>query len=362
LGLHVYGNFNTIIQESDLSSLGPSGGGIRIDGVGNNLIVSENSLVKGIGPKGIGILVSFGKEHSLIIKGEVWGSSDALRLDLGHNLMDTKEEQNLDGYGNLSLASFYKHVEEGLSYEFTEAESLLSGPLVRTISIEGVLLSEKRAIYISPNAYLETIYVRSGAIIQGDIISDYDDRGNGTNLSTKLIFGDSSEDNNLSKISFDFRINSRILGSGKSLQEGEERLYGGRGLLDLIIKSGNISLEDLSRIEVNSFSLEKDATLIIKPNLSASRPIFLEANTLVFQEGAKLIVSASTTQGTKGEDVYFTPILRIKAKDAPLSSVNNVDLTLDPASGLTNGSLAWYSNGLTDYLLVYQRPSARFPK
>jgi hypothetical protein len=375
LGLHVYGDYNTIVQEADLSSLGPQGGGVRIEGVGNSLTLSPNSVIKALGSGGVGILLSFGKDHSLLLKGEIRGKEDAIRLDIGSASL--LKVPGLPGSPDKlpNFSSFYKAQEEA-SADLRSAEASLSGPLLRTLVLEGALSGEERALYLSPDAYAESVYIRNGARIQGDIISDYDDLGKGSELSTRLIFGEidplDPKDPKDQKASppktpgsekapeppFKFSIEGRILGSGKV--PGDGTLYLGRGLIDLEFKSGLISVEDSARLEANKVTLEKDASLLIKPDLSSLRPIFLEANDIDFKDGSKLIVSASTTQGSGGDDRYLTPILKVTALKGSFN--NQSSLELSPESGLTGGSLQWFSGGDDDRLLCYVRPDARYPR
>ncbi|MDR0705296.1 MAG: hypothetical protein LBF88_09950 [Planctomycetaceae bacterium] len=49
LGLHLYGNNNIVTQQTDLLSIGRTGGGIRVDGFNNKVIVDQNTKVYAIG-------------------------------------------------------------------------------------------------------------------------------------------------------------------------------------------------------------------------------------------------------------------------------------------------------------------------
>jgi hypothetical protein len=385
VGLHVYGNYDTVVQEADLSSLGPKGIGVRIDGVGDSLTIGPNSVIKALGQGGAGILMAFGKDHSLLLQGEIRAKEDALRCDMGGLYLNASGSPTPEPKDTPPrLSSFFK-APEGAEDELLPFRDALNGPMVKTIVLEGLLSGEKRALYLSPDAYAEKLIIRSGAKIEGDLISDYDDLGRGTSLGTRIVFGETGDESvspdpqspqapsDTSKAPpkppkdpkkpvppapFEFRLSGRVLGSGKA-PEGNA-LYSGRGLIDLEFYSGVVSLEDSSRIEVNKVVLEKGASLLIKPDLSSRRPIFLEANDIDFKEGSKLIVSASTTQGERGKHLYLTPVLKI----SPLkgSFLNKASLELDPASGLTGGSLWWFTGGGKDHLLCYVRPGARFPE
>jgi hypothetical protein len=89
----------------------------------------------------------------------------------------------------------------------------LNGALVNQFDVTGSISGTDAAIYIGDSAHVETINLMSGAVINGDIISDYDDRGNGTTRSTLLTFGKTADANSESTVTadtnFEFTINLR---------------------------------------------------------------------------------------------------------------------------------------------------------
>ncbi|MDR1165986.1 MAG: hypothetical protein LBO66_09035 [Deltaproteobacteria bacterium] len=359
VGLHVYGSFNTVTQEADLSASGPGGAGARVDGVANNLAIGEQAEIRALGAGGAGVLVAFGNGHSLTARGAVFGKEDAFLLDIGINPLDDPETRNDDGYGQFSLSSFYQ-APVGAGPEFVEAESALNGPLVTTLALHGLVQGEKRAVYLSPNAFAEKIAVLRGAAIWGDIISDYDDRGRGTLKATTLVFGARDATGLEADPDFEFTLRSRILGSGATPPATGERLYLGRGLIDLVFLGGAIEIADSARVEVRGLAVESGVTVKLRPDLASLRPIFLEAKKIRLEEGSTLLVSASTTQ-TERSDWYFTPILKL-TQSGPGEIVNRAQVALDPESQLAGGELAWWNMGPNELLLVYLRPGARFPR
>jgi hypothetical protein len=358
VGLHVYGSFNTVIQEADLFASGPGAAGVRIDGLSNSLNLESTSEIKAQGPNGVGILVAFGADHTLNIKGTIFGGAEGIKADFGYNLVDDLESLNADGYGKYSLASHYKP-QEDLPQELMDYKEPLSGPLVKLLAISGLVQGNNCAIYASTNAHVETIRIHTGARIDGDIISDYDDRGAGTDFATRLILGLVEGSPEEIDKDFQFSITGRILGSGKKPGDLPERLYLGRGQIDLMLLGGVTTIEDSARVEVRSVTLKAGATLEIKPDLALCRPIFLEANAINFEEGSSLKVSFSTSPDFSPADRYITPLLKVTVS-SPEAFLNEAKLELDPAAKLEEGELRWfYSDNF--YLLVYLKPGARFP-
>jgi hypothetical protein len=196
----------------------------------------------------------------------------------------------------------------------------------------------------------------SGASIFGDIISDYDDLGRGTEKATTIYAGGSLEPFDQPDPGFSLTISGRILGSGKKPEDHGSRRYIGRGLIDLILLGGQTTIPDTGRIEVRSVTVNSGAVLEIKPDLANLRPVFVEAGSVVFSEGSVIRVSESTSL-KKGRAFYFTPLLKV-TKTGPGEFVNRASIELDPELSLSGGELRWFSSGLDDYLLVYVHQTA----
>jgi hypothetical protein len=327
-------------------------GGIRIDGRNNNVTVSPNAEVKGSGHLGTGILVAYGSEHVLSILGSVFGEEDALRFDIGLNLKELGSV-DLDGYGKDARYSFFQ-ADTGLVPELKEAESMLSGPLVRSLTVAGLVHGMKRAIYFSPNSYVEALNFVKGAAIFGDIISDYDNLGKGKPKATNIYVGTKTGSFDLPDPDFMMTISGKILGSGQAPKENGPRLYIGRGLINLILVGGITTIPDTARIDVFSVYISPGAILEIKPDLANQRPLFLEADSVVFSHGSVIRVSESTSL-KKGKVPYFTPLLKVTNRGTG-DFVNEATLELNPDSSLKGGELSWFSSGANDYILVYVYP------
>jgi hypothetical protein len=362
VGLHVYGSFNTVTQEADISSSGPGGAGIRVDGRGNSVTVSRDSEVRAVGPGGSGILVAWGSGHSIASLGAVFGGDDAARFDLGAGipgLAGGEDAAQADGPGPPGgggpprPASFHRPAPGAGPWE-REAGEMLDGPLVRSFTVAGLLHGGKRAFYASSDAYVESLGLVRGASVFGDIVSDYDDLGRGTDRATAVYAGGSLGALDRPDPGFSLTLSGRVLGSGRG-----SGAYSGRGLIDLALVGGTTSLPDSARVDVRGFTLEPGATLELRPDLANLRPIFLEADSVAFKEGSVIRVSESTGLG-EARSFFFVPVLKV-GKRGDGGFLNLASLELDPASSLSGGELRWYSPGPDEFLLAYVSRGAGLP-
>ncbi len=184
LGLHVYGSHNTITQNADLLSVGAGGGGIRIDGEGNNLIVAPDVRVHANGANGRGIMFAYGKDHTLTHRGDVQAMGEngiAVSFDFGHNSR---------GDGTGYRGSYILELDDRVEDQRATITEELNGALVSSFDLTGRVAGKKAAIFMSENALVGQINVMQGASIFGDIISDYQQKDDDGNLRlTELSFG-----------------------------------------------------------------------------------------------------------------------------------------------------------------------------
>lgn len=200
IGLHVYGHDNSIVQKGDLLAHGAGGTGIRVDGSGNQLTVESGTQVSAAGLNGTGVLVAYGKEQSLDIRGTVKATGEngvGLRLDFGHNLLGDVYDYrgsyiHFEGYGDCEI---WESNLSGTAWD-SFYELNLDGPLVSKLTLSGTLEGSAAALYISENAYLKSFEVKDGARIIGNVISDWDPLSENINsayrdgsLTTSLTFG-----------------------------------------------------------------------------------------------------------------------------------------------------------------------------
>ncbi|MBB6261924.1 outer membrane autotransporter protein [Paenochrobactrum gallinarii] len=239
LGLHVYGSHNNITQSADLLTAGAGGGGIRVDGEGNNLIIAPDVLVYADGANGRGIMFAYGKDHTLTHRGDVQALGEngiAVSFDFGHNAR---------GDGTGYRGSYILDIEPSLSDKYNAIYQELNGALVSSFDVTGRVAGQKAAIFMSENAYVEEINIMQGAGIFGDVISDYEKFDDNHNLRlTKLRFGLEADAQGRAthKSDDDFTISyaDNIAGSNISLQMlgGTSVLTGDHDLYDVTVGVG----------------------------------------------------------------------------------------------------------------------------
>ena len=177
IGLHVYGSYVDVTQKADASinASGDYGIGIRVDGVGNKVTIATDISANGEG--GNGLLVAYGKEHEITLNAgtniEATDSDGvAARFDFGSNELSDYIEYR----GSYILAKNIDAFEgTGNTWEIADEDlpDAINGELVTNFNVAGSVIGSKAAIYISPNAYVKNINILKSAVIDGDIISEW---------------------------------------------------------------------------------------------------------------------------------------------------------------------------------------------
>ncbi|MFA5702737.1 MAG: autotransporter domain-containing protein [Advenella sp.] len=207
LGLHIYGNRNTLIQRSDLLSIGGGGAGVRVDGEANHLVIPSGTRVYADGLNGRGIMFAYGKNHQLNIRGDVQAMGDlgiGVNFDFGNNPIGNNDE-----YRGSYIHTFFR----GTPYLPEE----LNGALVDTFDLTGRVAGKEQAIYLSRNALVNRINIMQGARIEGNIRSDYAQLDeNGNPRLTRISFGQLADTNGyatgLPDAHFNWQYNGNITG------------------------------------------------------------------------------------------------------------------------------------------------------
>lgn len=163
MGLHIYGNNNQITQKENLLSKGTAGVGIRVDGIGNTVVIDKGVKVHGNGDFGAGVLVAYGKNHRLKHNGEIQGNGKngiGVLFDFGTGLLGA------------DIAYEGSYILSGDQVDQSH-KSNIDGALVDYLNISGSIEGNYASLYMSKNAYVNEIYLLNGAKLKGDIYSFY---------------------------------------------------------------------------------------------------------------------------------------------------------------------------------------------
>lgn len=235
IGLHVYGSYNDVTQAADLLTTGAYGTGIRLEGTGNVLRIASDTVISADGEEGLGILVSYGKDHRIEHRGTVTalGSKGvAARFDFGSNIL---------GDGIEKRGSYISVLDPDFSYGTPEErleQSGLDGALVKNFDVAGRLVGGFASIYVGESAFVERINVLQGASLSGDILShwdpnsedvtlpegaDPDDYVTTLNFGVKHIEGDVTTDDYAADPDFLLRYDGRICAGWNETTGDSER-------------------------------------------------------------------------------------------------------------------------------------------
>jgi hypothetical protein len=291
IGLFVYGSSNIIrmVDGYKIMQSGERTTGVCIEGCNNSLSIGSGVMIHSIGQNGTGVAISYGKHHIIQHKGIIRSlGTDGIGISV--NFGDNLSGNNLEYRG-----SFIHHgisEDEFSDYQFGKIESLpishtlpllpdLEEPSVKHIVVGGCIEGKKAAMYISSNAYVDTIIFEEGSEMIGDVISDWDplayfvQRPEGKDLHTKIYFGancDTDSDSIVAEPNYNGTFRGNIKDNGNAIEVN--LIAGTLQLLDVDVEMTNLA----------KFHMHTTSSLQIRKSLriNAKQVIFEQASRIIF--------------------------------------------------------------------------------
>ncbi|MBP5403842.1 MAG: autotransporter outer membrane beta-barrel domain-containing protein [Elusimicrobiaceae bacterium] len=314
VGLHVYGNNNTITQAGNVAigeigteAAGEGSFGVRIDGKGNNYTLSSGSSITTNGKENIGLGVTWGQNHQLTVES---GSSVtaqredglAVSFDFGRNLFGAYDTEK----GSYILYDSSK--EENIAPDMDTR-----APLVDQFNVAGTLTGGKAAIFISDNAHVNTINLLNGSLINGNIISQWNSVKSGKQATVKRYNGEYWEDvdpSDPSQIYFtqlnatgNVTVNGKIDGGNdeyntlKLSNTGHLNVNGEVINVDSLENTGTLTLAQATALNTQTGEIEGDGTIEVTRELNLSEDVTSIENTLDLGSGALFSTLNDKAQG-----------------------------------------------------------------
>ncbi len=359
VGIHIYGNKNSITQASNILTNGEGSFGVRMDGVNNQYTLATNHYILSSGKENIGLGVTWGKNHTINLENNSLISATgengiAASFDFGHNIFgiytDTKG----------SYINYNYDVDYNLTPEIDT-----QGALVDNFNVSGTLSGSGAAIYISDNAWVKNINIQDGAEIYGDIKSNWNSISSTANakvLSEKYdeeygfndyLPRDISNSDEILYTNLNFTGESKINGN----ITGENEVYN-----TLIMNNAGVVNIDGNKINVNT--LNNSGTINLSGNTTELKDIVnLEENsTLSFvnnkiqnvkmgqlnSDNANLIFDLGDTftienESIEGKNTVKVPILKVDDNLVKtIENVSEIPLFTDVAVNLDGYTNIYY--------------------
>lgn len=270
IGLHIYGSYNKVTQAADILTVGEDAVGIRVEGVGNHLTIDKNISIKSDGIRGAALLVSYGRDHTINLAGDVSALGEqgiAARFDFGDNILGNDQEYR---------GSWLWHGD------YVPDDGILSkiqGPLVKVFNVSGSLRGREAAIYIDESAFVKEINILPGATLEGDIISRWDPD------NPKIHSSAPDSEELYTSLTFGYGVSD----DGSALQSGDSNFslnYAGNidgPSIDMAHKAGDLTLSG----KINVHSLQNEAFLTLAGKDVSKHQVTVE-DTFINTQGATL--------------------------------------------------------------------------
>ncbi|MDO4179135.1 MAG: autotransporter domain-containing protein [Phascolarctobacterium sp.] len=204
VGLHIYGDNNTVTQAADLLTKGAGAVGVFVTGTNDKVIIPASTNIHADGAYGQGVLINYGKGHTVDVAGTVTAlgtGGKALAFDFGdatlgasniagsyhsYTITNNNGDANTDPYtGAVTYPENAGTVKSTRNAGITDSGfmndkdcgyamiSEVNGPLVDNVNITGTVTSGQHAIYMSKNAFVKNINLNAGALLTGDITNEW---------------------------------------------------------------------------------------------------------------------------------------------------------------------------------------------
>ena len=307
VGLHIYGDNNTITQAGDVLTAGEGSFGVRIDGKGNEYTLQSGSLIQANGKENIGLGVTWGQNHQVTIESgsSVTAAQEdglAVSFDFGTNLFGMYDETK----------GSYIHYSS--VYESNIAPDMdTRAPLVDQFDVSGTLTGGKAAIFISDNAYVNTINLLNGSLINGHIISQWNSVKSGLQSTVKRYNGGSWEDvdpSDPSQIYFtqlnaagNVTVNGKIDGGNdeyntlKLSNIGNLNVNGEVINVNSLENTGTLTLAQATTLNTQTGEINGNGTIEVQQELNLSEDVNTVENILSLSSGALLSTLNDKAQG-----------------------------------------------------------------
>ena len=170
VGLHIYGDNNTITQTGNINTKGTGAFGVRIDGSNNTYTLNSGKSITTRGKENIGLGVTWGENHTInIASGAAIIADNNTSKDgigIGFDFGDS-----IFGSTSITRGSYINY--SGFSSMSSKPVVETDTPLISELNLAGSVTGSKAAIYIADNAHVKDINLLDGATINGDIISEW---------------------------------------------------------------------------------------------------------------------------------------------------------------------------------------------
>lgn len=322
IGLHVYGDYNDVIQTSKISSVGEGSLGVRIDGSYNYYYQTPKSSIITNGESSSGIGFTYGSRNDAYISGYVGalGSKGiGIKVDMGSNIYSDLIEYR----GSYSRARTLDYLQGTASKAQASEVPLpkeLVGAQVDNLIIDGVVEGNEAAIFIDESSYVKNIHVTADAVVNGGIYSTWNPAGLG---SGKIILRHDSK-------------NTRLLDAIVQLPRTEEmKGLTTRQIIDRYLTT-NINLGVLLDEFNRPIGTEKDNVYVGNENSRVVISGDISGNSFNIRHFAGKSTILGNVRANKA--IVYSGILSLSGPEGAINQIKSLQMRTNAILDLVNGA------------------------